>query len=93
MPQLSTPWQWQFPPIAEPEDLPHQILHIKAELLEAAEACGAKNIQHTAEELMDVIHAAETALRLLEAEGMDLDAIKRGVIEKNQRRGYYGGDE
>lgn len=38
---------------------------------------------------MDVIHSAETALRLLEAEGMDLDAIKRGVVEKNQARSYY----
>lgn len=42
-------------------------------------------------ELMDVIHAAETALRM---EFTDAEAVKLqlAVIVKNNKRGYYGGD-
>lgn len=83
-------FQYQFPSIAEPEELPKQLQHVKSEVDEAIEAYYEEKSPWTiATELMDVIHAAETALRLLEAEGMDLDAIKRGVVEKNQRRFYY----
>ncbi|MEC4272730.1 hypothetical protein VJ923_06130 [Adlercreutzia sp. R25] len=42
-------------------------------------------------ELMDVIHAAETALRM-EFEDEELDDLREAVIEKNRARGYYGGD-
>lgn len=38
-------------------------------------------------ELMDVIHACETALR--EFEPRHLDAAKMLVIRKNDDRGYY----
>lgn len=40
-------------------------------------------------ELMDVIHAAETALRM-EFSDEEVDALRMAVINKNQRRGYYG---
>lgn len=42
-------------------------------------------------ELMDVIHAAETALRM---EFSDAEAVRLQlkVIEKNRKRGYYGKD-
>lgn len=55
----------------------------------SAEGDGSERI---AEELMDTIHAAETALRMLEAEGVDLGEVRRMVIRKNAARGYYGGE-
>lgn len=88
---ISTPWQWQFPPIAKPEYLRQQIISVAGEVKEALDAYddGESN-ERIAEELMDVCHRAETALRELEETGVDLDAVKRGVIEKNDARGYYG---
>lgn len=40
-------------------------------------------------ELMDVIHAAETALRM-EFGDEEVDALRDAVEEKNRKRGYYG---
>lgn len=40
-------------------------------------------------ELMDVIHAAETALRM-EFDGEEVDDLRDKVEEKNRVRGYYG---
>lgn len=39
-------------------------------------------------ELMDVIHATETALRM-EFSPEEVERLRDGVIEKNRRRGYY----
>lgn len=39
-------------------------------------------------ELMDVIHAAETALRM-EFSDAEVDGLREAVEEKNRRRGYY----
>lgn len=39
-------------------------------------------------ELMDVIHAAETALRM-EFDDNEVDALRDAVEEKNRERGYY----
>jgi len=39
-------------------------------------------------ELMDVIHAAETALRMSFADE-ELEDLRQDVIEKNEKRGYY----
>ena len=41
-------------------------------------------------ELMDVIHAAETALRM-EFSDEEVDGLCDAVEKKNRRRGYYGG--
>lgn len=41
-------------------------------------------------ELMDVIHAAETALRM-EFNDAEVDGLCDAVEKKNRRRGYYGG--
>ena len=40
-------------------------------------------------ELMDVIHAAETALRM-EFSDAEVVGLQLKVIEKNRKRGYYG---
>lgn len=39
-------------------------------------------------ELMDVIHAAETALRM-EFDDAEVDGLREAVEEKNRERGYY----
>lgn len=41
-------------------------------------------------ELMDVIHAAETALRM-EFTDAEVVKLRDAVEEKNRKRGYYGG--
>lgn len=43
-------------------------------------------------ELMDVIHAAETALRM-EFTSKEVDGLRDEVEKKNRARGYYGKDE
>ncbi len=40
-------------------------------------------------ELMDVIHAAETALRIT-FDDEEIDGLRMAVIYKNKKRGYYG---
>ena len=88
----STPWEYQFPAIAEPEEMSKQLQHVKAEAQEAIEAYYEESAPWTlATELMDVIHAAETALRLLGMHDAMLNGVKRSVIAKNDSRGYYGG--
>lgn len=39
-------------------------------------------------ELMDVIHAAETALRI-EFSDVEVDGLRDAVEDKNRKRGYY----
>lgn len=71
---------------------------------ESLEVCGAQLSYEMAErygnpiihkirenygmELMDVIHAAETALRM-EFDDAEVDGLREAVEEKNRRRGYY----
>lgn len=41
-------------------------------------------------EILDIIHAAETALEILrEQKGIDVEAAQREVIRKNEARFYY----
>ncbi|MBR5260198.1 MAG: hypothetical protein IKV48_07005 [Eggerthellaceae bacterium] len=90
---VATPWHWQFPPIAEPLPLEEQIASIIGEVVEALEALqNGEGYERVAEELMDVKHRTESAIRNLPFDDDQLTAIKRGVIEKNDRRGYYGGE-
>ena len=41
-------------------------------------------------EVMDVYHVCETYLRKRALQGVDLDAVRDGVVLKNKKRGYYG---
>lgn len=88
---ITTPFQWQFPPIAEPPTfLCGQLAHVRSEAREAENAdFWGEGTERIAEELLDTIHAAETALRMLPLDERQLDVIKRGVVEKNRARGYY----
>lgn len=90
---VATPWHWQFPPIAEPLPLEEQIASIIGEVVEALEALNdGEGYERVAEELMDVIHRTESAISQIPFDDNRLSCIKRGVIEKNDRRGYYGGE-
>lgn len=89
--QVATPWQWQFPPCSKwiPKNgrmRRDQALKI---IEEAEEVMKAQRVGDPlyAMELMDVIHACETALR--EVPEDTLDSIKRATIRKNEERGYY----
>lgn len=92
-----TPWQWQFPPHQErvprddyERDRQTRAIHKGAVGAHIAfERRGEDGLLPYAMELMDVIHACETALR--EFEPRQLDAAKMLVIRKNDDRGYYDG--
>lgn len=47
-------------------------------------------IEHVVMELWDVCHATETALRMIEFDGIDVDSLHDQVVMKNDKRGYYG---
>ena len=67
-----------------------QLEHLKSEVVEAIESSATPDIWHTAEEVMDAYHSAESSLRVLaEKYAVDLDAVKRKVIQKNIDREYY----
>lgn len=72
---------------ADTTNIHDQVRHV---LSEAHEAWTTETFDHMAEELMDVIHSAETALHIL-SEKYDINptASKIEVIEKNRVRGYY----
>lgn len=92
-----TPWQWQFPPCYQwvpgnDFERINQLLKVRKEVDEtfrAFEHRGEDGMLPYAMELMDVIHACETALR--EFEPHQLDAIKALTIKKNDDRRYYDG--
>ena len=68
----------------------NQIDHVYTEITEALEAALTPDNEHTAEELMDVIHSAETALRIMqEKHGVNLNEVRRNVERKNFDRNYY----
>ena len=47
-------------------------------------------LENVAKEAMDVIHSAETLLRILGKRHVKIDSIYEGTIEKNRKRHYYG---
>ena len=84
-------YQYQFPAIANPPSLSEQLAKIREECREVMEAYyGEETPERVAEELIDLDHAKEQAIRRLEECGVDMDAVKAGVIAKNAARGYYG---
>lgn len=48
----------------------------------------ARLVNEIAMETMDVIHAAETMLRMLDGL-VDVDGLREEVVRKNRQRGYY----
>lgn len=79
--------QYNFPPLKNYDDIPlsTQLSKIREELEELERA--DTDFQRALEAL-DLLHAIETYLRILEL-FIDVDDIKEYVIKKNQDRGYY----
>lgn len=87
---MIAPFEYQFPKISNPDGLMSQLVKIETEVNEAVDAsANGEGDLRIAEELMDVIHAAETALRMLGFQPFVINAVKAGVIAKNDARGYY----
>lgn len=72
-----------------------QFKHVRGELYEAWEVLEVdyprlSDPVRFAEELLDLIHSAETELRIVMAEhAVDVDALAVAVEHKNRVRGYY----
>jgi len=70
-----------------------QRCHLTSEVIEVDKEFDAfpkTDFKAVACELFDVIHSAETALRILEERhGVNILAAKQAVIHKNTARGYY----
>ncbi len=95
---------YRFPAMAKlgERTLEQQMAKVREEVAEAEEACGlvARVSPYTAPEdvlvriigfgmeLMDVIHAAETALRMSFTPD-EVKEFREAVIERNRKRGYY----
>lgn len=83
---------YRFPAMAKLSewDNSDQIIKIEEETDEVSRAYHGNegNIPYGVE-LMDVIHAAETALRM-EFTDEEVEHLHALTIEKNRKRGYYG---
>lgn len=79
--------RYNFPPIKGIENIPlsKQLQKIAEECQELVEA---KTELEQLEELLDLLHAVETALRIFE-QFANVDQMIELVIEKNKERGYY----
>lgn len=83
---------WNFPRVKFCNNgaIIKQISHLRSEVDEAIAAAMTPDIEHTAMELMDVLHSAETALRIMaEFHGVNLHKVRRDCELKNHERGYY----
>lgn len=91
-------YEYQFPAMKKLDEwsFGEQITKVTFETSELVEAllCTEGNmdeiLENVAKEAMDVIHSAETLLRILEKRHVKIDSIYEGTIEKNKKRHYYG---
>lgn len=87
---------YRFPAVVTDNNLREQLQKILTEYKEAKSAeiryrCnGKERVEKTAfgMELLDIIHATETALRMEYTEE-EVEELRARVIEKNGNRGYY----
>lgn len=88
---------YRFPAMAKLDEFNsrEQMQKIKSEFREATRAeinyrCCHDDVEREnyGTELMDIIHATETALRM-EFSDEEIDELQRLVIAKNAERGYY----
>jgi len=88
--QQETNNMWHFPAVkfVKENSLTRQINHLESEINEVKDAYH-RETNYLIMELWDVIHSAETALRILKFCGYDVFSVKSDVLKKNQERGYY----
>lgn len=69
-----------------------QVFHLETEIAEAKAELHNPDIIPLAMEIADILHAAETAMRILEEKyGVNQRSIMELVYQKNDARGYYHG--
>lgn len=73
----------------EASEVMHELNKLNADDWGNVEKAAAA-IDAAAFEAVNLLHAAETLCRMLEAEGADMDAAKAATVEANRERGYYG---
>lgn len=71
-------------------DLHTQLKHFASECIEIVERIEHGDMPGITEEVLDMLHSAETWIRIVERHGVDIDAEISKVIEKNRARNYYG---
>lgn len=85
---------YRFPKHRSVDEYSQRQAHEKIgeELLEAVASysCNYDTTEEYGIELMDIIHATETAMRMMFSDE-EVEELRARVIEKNARRGYYGG--
>ncbi len=83
------PMHYNYPRVkfVDSSELYEQLGHIESELGEIERAT---NKHEHIMEIFDLQHSVETVIRILqEKHGVDVEAYRQAVIEKNRRRGYY----
>ena len=76
---------------AQKNSLSNQIIHLESECREVSQAFFSEpKIERVVEELLDVIHSAETALRIIQRQhDVSLNKAIRDILRKNMERNYY----
>ena len=84
-------WRYNFPKDTwhSYADLEDVLKHASGEVVEAGVALNDVSDVLVAVEIMDAIHVLESALRMIERGGVNLDVVREAVIAKNADRGYY----
>jgi len=97
---------WIFPKIKTKNDVPQQVVKIGAEIAELNEVFASYSnliekgladgndllatVNRSDEEAVDVLHAAETMIRIKFAgREKELDRVIAAVVAKNKKRDYY----
>jgi hypothetical protein len=83
------PMHYNYPRVkfVDTNQLHEQLDHVESEMREIVRVADEEELIM---ELLDLQHSVETAIRILqEKHGVDVEAYRQAVIEKNRRRGYY----
>lgn len=82
---------YNFPKIrfVDENSIDEQLDHLRSELVEAYHAFLSGHMGDCDMEVADLYHSCETYFRMREKAGVDIEAVRQAVIEKNTNRGYY----
>jgi hypothetical protein len=83
------PMHYNYPRVkfVDTNQLHEQLDHVESEMGEIVRVADEEELIM---ELLDLQHSVETTVRILqEKHGVDVEAYRQAVIEKNRRRGYY----
>lgn len=88
---MSCEFEYRFPScIVRENTVVGQANHAADEVHEAVVEIAAGDREAAMVELLDAVHAIETALRMMGCTAQELNVAWSKVFSKNARRGYYG---